>query len=332
MSGPAPAPRPQTPGSPGHPSGLQPAPASPYAPRRPTAAPGGVRAWVLAARVPTLSAAVAPVLVGAGAALRDGAWRPGVWLATLAASVLIQIGTNFANDLFDFRKGADTGQRLGPTRATQAGLLTERQMALGTVLAFGLAVLVGAYLARVGGWPIVAVGAAAIAAGVLYTAGPWPLGYHGLGDLFVFIFFGVAAVCGTYYLQAGTLKAGVLAASVPVGLTVTNILVVNNLRDIETDRAAGKRTLAVRVGASWTRRQYGLFLGLALAAPLLLWKVGQAGPAFWLPWLALPEGVRLARRVARESGPALNRVLKETSRFHLLYGALLGASMLGGSP
>lgn len=332
MSGPAPQARPGPPGGSGRAGTLPPAPATPYAQGRTAAAPGGLRAWVIAARVPTLSAAVAPVLVGAGAALRDGAWRPGVWLATLAASVLIQVGTNFANDLFDFRKGADTPERLGPTRATQAGLLSERQIAFGTLLAFGLAVLVGGYLARVGGWPIVAVGVAAIAAGVLYTAGPWPLGYHGLGDLFVFIFFGVVAVCGTYYLQAGTLKAGVLAASVAVGLTVTNILVVNNLRDIETDRAAGKRTLAVRIGARWTRRQYGLFLALALAAPVVLWQAGQAGPAFWLPWLAVPEAVRLARRVARESGPALNRVLKETSRFHLLYGFLLGASMLGGSP
>lgn len=292
--------------------------------------PGSWRAWLLAARVPTLSAAVAPVLVGTAAAASESGTLDGlVFAATLAASLLIQIGTNFANDLYDFRKGADTQQRLGPVRVTQTGLLSEAEVARGTLAVFGLAVLLGAYLASVGGWPVVVIGLASVASGVLYTAGPWPLGYHGLGDLFVFVFFGLVAVCGTYYLQAGTLTRLAVLASVPVGLTVTNILVVNNLRDIETDRASGKRTLAVRIGERATRLQYAFFAAVAYAMPLVMWMAGETGPLFWLPYLTLPVAWRLARRVMSERGPSLNAALKATSRLHLLLAALLSLALLG---
>ena len=288
------------------------------------------RAWVLAARIPTLSAAVAPVLVGSALAARDYPVRLPVFAAAMAASLLIQIGTNYANDLYDFRKGADMPGRLGPTRVTQTGLLSEREVAVGTAVVFGLAVLLGAYLATVGGWPIVAIGLASIAAGVLYTAGPWPLGYHGLGDLFVFLFFGLAAVSGTFYLHAGTVTPAAWVAAVAVGLPVTNILVVNNLRDIETDRAAGKRTLAVRMGERATRWQYAAFMAAAYAMPVVLWRLGASGPAFWLPWLSAPLAWQLVQQVMTQRGAALNAVLKGTSRLHLVYGVLLSLSFLLG--
>jgi 1,4-dihydroxy-2-naphthoate octaprenyltransferase len=209
-------------------------------------APARWRAWMLAIRVPTLSAAVVPVLVGSAIAARDNRFSSLIFIVVMCAALLIQIGTNLTNDLFDFQKGADTGTRLGPVRVVQAGLLSQREVAAGSALSFGLAILLGLYLAAVGGWPIVAIGLAAVASGIAYTGGPWPLGYHGLGDVFVFVFFGVVAVVGTFYLQSGNVTGAALIASLPVAMLVTAILVVNNLRDIDTDRLAGKRTLAVR--------------------------------------------------------------------------------------
>src|SRR5215472_8332682 len=184
----------------------------------------GWRAWMLAIRVPTLSAAVVPVLVGTALAIRNHCATALVFLAILCAALAIQIGTNLTNDLFDFQKGADTRERLGPVRVVQAGLLTQKQVAAASVLSFGLAIVLGLYLVRVGGWPIVAIGLAAMASGIAYTGGPWPLGYHGLGDVFVFIFFGLVAVTGTYYVQAGAFSYAALVAAVPVGLLITAIL------------------------------------------------------------------------------------------------------------
>lgn len=293
-----------------------------------TARPGQLHAWLMAVRVPTLSAAVVPVLAGTAAAMADGHFRALPFLAALGAAVLIQVGTNFANDYFDFLKGADTAERLGPVRVTQSGLLSPEAVRNATILTFVLAALIGLYLVAVGGWPILIVGLLSIAAGVLYTGGPWPLGYHGLGDLFVFVFFGVIAVTGTYYLHTGTVTLGALGSSVPVGCLVTAILVVNNLRDINTDRAAGKRTLAVRIGARATRIQYLLLLAVAYLAPPVRWALGSSLWAL-LPWLTLPLAVPLARRVLTAEGRALNPALKATARLHLLYGALFAASLLG---
>jgi 1,4-dihydroxy-2-naphthoate octaprenyltransferase len=291
--------------------------------------PAGWRVWLLAARVPTLVAAVAPVLVGTAAGAREAGFRPLPFLAALVAALLIQIGTNYANDLFDFLKGADTPDRAGPTRVTARGLVTPEQMRRAVILTFGLAVLVGLYLVWAGGWPILVIGLLSIACGLLYTAGPWPLAYLGLGDLFVFLFFGVIAVTGSAYLQAGRLSPLALAASVPVGLLVTNILVINNLRDIPTDRAAGKRTLAVRLGDRATRLQYALFLVIAYAAPPALWLSRLAGPAALLAWLSLPLAWWLGRAVlGGTSGPALNPVLKRTGQLHLLYSLLLAGGLL----
>lgn len=292
--------------------------------------PTHLGAWVLALRPATLPVAVVPVLVGTAAALAaENQFRLPVLVAALVASLLIQIGTNLANDLFDFKTGADTKERLGPVRVTQAGLLSPRQVGVGIVITFALSVLVGLYLIDVGGWPILLIGLLSIAAGILYTGGPWPLGYNGLGDLFVFLFFGVIAVVGTYYVQVDSVNAFALACSIPVGLLATAILIVNNLRDIETDRAAGKRTMAVRIGPKATRAQYALFVLGAYAVPVILWLTGLISGYFWLPWLTLPLAIRLARSMlSQTSGPALNGVLKQTAQLHLLFGLLFAGSLL----
>lgn len=283
----------------------------------------------MAARIPTLPAAVTPVLVGSAAAWSHGRFRPGVMLAALISSILIQIGTNFANDLFDFKKGADTEKRLGPVRVTQAGLLTPKQVEMGMWVTFGLAVVAGLYLIAVGGWPVLAIGLASIAAGILYTGGPWPLAYHGLGDVFTFIFFGVVAVCGTYFVHTGTIDVGAFVASLPVGMIVTAILVANNLRDIETDRLAGKRTLAVRLGARATKGQYIVMLALAYLIPVAMGINGWASSTlFWLPWLTLPMALRLIRVVLTQTGRDLIPALKGTGTLHLVFGLLFAASLL----
>src|SRR5215472_10332778 len=260
-------------------------------------APGSFGAWLLAARPATLSASVVPVLVGTAVAAAHGAFRPPVFAAALVAAVLIQVGTNLANDYFDHVKGADTDARLGPPRATQSGLLTTASVRRGMIATFGLAAFIGIYLVAIGGIPILLLGVLSILAAVLYTGGPWPLGYHGLGDLTVFVFFGVGAVLGTAYLQLGAVTGDALVAAVPVGLVVTAILVVNNLRDLDTDRAVGKRTLAVRVGRSATRVEYVLLLLGAYLVPLGLWLAGTHSPLAFLPWLTLPLAIFLGRAV-----------------------------------
>ncbi len=294
-----------------------------------TAAAARWRVWMLAIRVPTLSAAVVPVLVGSAIAARDNRFSSLIFIVVMCAALLIQIGTNLTNDLFDFQKGADTGARLGPVRVVQAGLLSQKQVAAGSALSFGLAILLGLYLAAVGGWPIVAIGLAAVASGIAYTGGPWPLGYHGLGDVFVFIFFGVVAVVGTFYLQSGNVTGAALIASLPVAMLVTAILVVNNLRDIDTDRQAGKHTLAVRFGREATQLEYSILVLGAYLVAALLWLGGANSAWAMLPWLTLPLGLRLVREVWRgEGGPALNRTLRRTAGLHLVFGILLAASFV----
>ncbi len=284
--------------------------------------------WLLAIRLPTLTAAVAPVFVGTAAAGAVDEFNPVVFAATLAAALLLQVGANLANDLFDFERGADTEDRLGPPRVTQLGLIPPGQVRVATFLAFGLAAVIGLYLAFVGGLPILALGIASILAGLAYTGGPWPLGYHGLGDVFVFLFFGLVAVIGTYYLQAEEVSSVAAIAAVPVAFTVTAILVVNNLRDIETDRAAGKRTLAVRLGDRGTRWQYTLLvLGPYATLPVLF--VAGGSPAVAAAALSLPLAAGLCRAVlSGTSGRDLNQVLKQTARFHLVFGVLLALGLL----
>jgi 1,4-dihydroxy-2-naphthoate polyprenyltransferase len=293
----------------------------------PPAHPGLLRAWLMAARPPTLPAAVVPVLVGTAAAARI-AFRPLPFLAALAAATLIQIGTNFANDYFDFRKGADTAERLGPMRVTQSGLIAPESVRTAMIVVFGLAALIGLYLVFAGGWPILIVGLLSIAAGVLYTGGPYPLAYHGLGDLFVFVFFGLVAVCGTAYLHIGAVPGAAWFAALPVALIVTAILVVNNLRDIDTDRAANKRTLAVLIGRGATRAEYLALVGAAYLLLPLGPLLGLTSAWALLPLLTLPLALPLVRTVLDEQGRPLNRALAGTGRLHLLFGILFAAGLL----
>ncbi len=286
-------------------------------------------AWWLAARPATLTAAVAPVLVGIAVVARDGAARPLAAGAALLTALLLQIGANFANDLFDFEKGADTEERLGPTRAVQSGLLSPSQMRTGTLWAFGAAALAGLVLVALGGWPIAVLGALAIAAGLGYTAGPWPLGYHGLGDLTVFFFFGVVAVAGTGFVQTHHLSALALAAALPMGFLVTSILAVNNLRDIDTDVRAGKRTLAVRMGRTNARRYTAALIGGAYPALAVLGIAFDTSAGILLPLLTLPWAARLMRTVlSRDDAPSLNGALVGCARLHAGFGTLLALGLL----
>lgn len=297
-----------------------------------TAAPTGARIWLLAARPATLAAAIAPVLVGTGAALHGGQeLHERLFIPILLAALLIQIGTNFANDVFDYRRGADTPERLGPLRVTQGGLVSQAQVLFATYLTFGLAALIGVYLILVaGGWPILLVGLVCILAGVLYTGGPWPYGYHGLGDVVCFLTFGVLAVLGTAYLQSHTITPLDLWASIPVGCLVTAILIVNNLRDIDTDRRSGKMTLAVRLGRSGTRLEFALCVGLAYLVVIGLGLAGMVGAWWWLPLLSLPVGAWLVRYVSRTEGRPLNQALKRTGQLHLLFAVLFAAALWPG--
>ena len=288
--------------------------------------PAGVRVWLLAARPRTLTAAVVPVLVGTAVAAAYGGFRPFPALAALLTAMCIQIGTNFANDFHDFQRGADTHERVGPQRVTQSGLVAPRTVRAAALGTFGVALVIGIYLAVVGGWPILITGLASIAAGWAYTGGPWPFGYHGLGDLFVFVFFGLVATAGTTYVQVHAVPQPAWIAAVPVGALATAILVVNNLRDIATDARAGKRTLAVRLGPDATRVEYVVLLVLAFAAPFVL--LPFARPWVLLPLATLPLAAGPLRLVFRGQGAELNAALGATARLQLAYGALLALGLV----
>jgi 1,4-dihydroxy-2-naphthoate octaprenyltransferase len=297
---------------------------------RQSATPGRVSplsAWLFAARPATLPAAIVPVVVGTAASGRGAHLRVSVFLAALAASILIQVGTNFSNDYFDYVRRADTETRLGPRRLIQLGIATPRRVLTAGLLCFALAALLGLYLISVGGWPILVIGLVSILSGLAYTGGPWPLAYHGLGDLFCFVCFGVLAVTGSAYLQTGTFTGWALAAAMPVGFLVTAILVVNNLRDIPTDRQAGKRTLAVILGPRGARTEYALLVLGAYLAPPVMWLAGHGSIALLLPWLSLPLAMRALRTVMVQEGPPLNMALKATGRLHLVFGLLFAAGL-----
>ena len=289
--------------------------------------PPKTSAWLLAIRPRTLPAATAPVVVGSGVAFLQNQFELLPALAALMGALLLQIGANLANDVFDYHKGADTAQRLGPTRVTQAGLLTPQQVLIGMWVTFGLASLAGAYLAWTAGWPVIAMGIASILAAIAYTGGPYPLGYNGLGEVFVFIFFGPVAVLGTYYVQALSISPLAIWSAVPVGLLITAILVVNNLRDIATDQAAGKRTLAVRLGARATRLEYLILVSIAYLLPAIL---SLTGPVPWLAnlvWLSLPMAVSMVNKVNTLTGRPLNSVLAGTGQLTLVHSFLYAAGL-----
>lgn len=270
--------------------------------------------WLSASRPRTLVAAVVPVAVGLAVARRGGALDLSIAAATLVAALLIQIATNFANDYFDFQKGADGPDRLGPRRVSGEPGAADA-IKRGTMVVVVLAALVGLFLVQHGGWPILLIGVTSLAAAIAYTGGPYPLAYHGLGDVFVFVFFGPVAVGGTYLLQRGALDSPVLLAAVPVGCLAVALLVVNNLRDIVSDRRVGKRTLAVRMGAPATRWQYAALISGAFLATLAV--------GVWLPLAVLPLALREVALVWRRAGAELNASLAGTARLHLLFGVLL---------
>lgn len=282
------------------------------------------RVWWMAARPKTLWAASAPVLMGTAMAWDSGVFRGPSALCALLGALLIQIGTNYANDYFDHRKGTDTAERIGPLRVTQAGLVSPGAMLNATALLFALALIPGAYLVYRGGWPLVAIGLLSILFGILYTAGPAPLGYTGLADLFVLVFFGPVAVGGTYYVQALNLPVDAAVAGLAPGFLSVALLTVNNLRDIDGDRAAGKRTLAVRFGRGFARAEYLLSVLLAcVAVPLyLVWRL----PSHKLSLLALCTLVVAVPAVhtvfTRNEGPALNGALAHTGRLLILFSVL----------
>jgi 1,4-dihydroxy-2-naphthoate polyprenyltransferase len=288
-----------------------------------------LRLWLVAARPRTLPAAVAPVLVGTSLAASEDVFKPLRFAAALLGSIFIQIGTNLANDYSDARRGADTEDRLGPVRVTAGGLMPPRRVLIGTWVAFGIAVAAGCYLAAVAGWQLLVVGVVSIAAGVLYTGGPRPYGYEGLGELFVFIFFGLVAVGGSYFVQTEELRWEAVALGVPVGLLAAAVLVVNNVRDIETDRRAGKRTLAVRLGRERAVRVYAVMLALAFLAVSIIAIVGDLEAWILLALLSMPLAIPLAPTLStRRDGPALNKLLADTGRLLAVFSLLLSAGLL----
>lgn len=287
------------------------------------------RVWWLAARPKTLPAAFAPVLIGTAMALADGVAHGPAAAAALLGALLIQIGTNFANDYFDFVNGADTAARTGPARMVQSGLVEPAAMRRAALLTFGAAALVGVYLVARGGWPVLWIGVLSIASGLLYTGGPRPLGYLGFGELFVLVFFGPVAAGGTYYVQALTLDGAVLLAGLAPGLLSVAILTVNNLRDIDTDALAGKRTLAVRFGPAFARWEYLLALVLASLLPLGFALTGHAHGLIALPTLTLVAALPAIRTVFRSRDPAtLNDTLARTGQLLVLHAVLFSIGWL----
>ncbi len=288
-------------------------------------------AWMAAARPKTLPASLAPVGLGVALAVQDGVFRPDIAAAAVVTALFLQLASNLANDYFDFQRGADGPDRLGPPRACQMGWLAPRQVATATVVTVALACASGLYLVMHAGWVLAAIGAAAVVSAVAYTGGPWPLGYLGLGDVVVFVFFGPVAVIGTYWLQARRVSAGAIVGGVAVGALVTAILVVNNLRDRRGDAKVGKRTLAVRLGAAATRVQYSVLLAVGTLTPAIAALLGVVAPG-WASSLALtPLAFALDRQVRRRDGRDLNPMLGATAGLALVAAMVIGAfGNLGG--
>ena len=291
----------------------------------------GVRIWIMAARLRTLPAAVAPVLVGTSLAWTDRDLRVGGFIAALVGAIFIQVGTNLSNDYSDARRGADAEDRLGPVRVTAGGLVPPRQVLVATYVSFGAAVLCGVYLVILAGPILLAIGAASILAGVLYTGGPRPYGYEGLGEVFVFAFFGIVAVTGSYFVQTKHLIWEAFVLAVPVGLLAASILLVNNIRDVDTDRRAGKRTLAVRLGRDGARTLYTVCVLAAFPLALVPWIAGSLGPTLLLPLAALPLAVPVIMSVRTHTdGPSLNQALANTGLLQLTFCVLLAGGLLAG--
>lgn len=284
--------------------------------------------WILASRPKTLPAAVVPVMVGSALAIQQGKFYPIYSIIALLCSLFIQIGTNFTNDLYDHLKGADTEKRKGPIRVLSAGLISVKEMKSAIILVFGLTFILGLYLVYVTDWKILAIGIFSIIAGLAYTAGPYPLAYHGLGDLFVFLFFGIIGTMGTFYLHHLKFTTVSFLVSLPVGALITNILIVNNYRDIEEDKQAGKNTLAVILGRDFSRYEYIFFLLLSFFVPSVLYFEFKFNETIFLPYLTLPMAIILVKMIFNYQGQQLNKTLEFSAKYSALYGLLFSAGMI----
>jgi 1,4-dihydroxy-2-naphthoate polyprenyltransferase len=289
--------------------------------------PSRLKIWFLAARPKTLTAAFMPVIVGSALAIRDGSFDASIAAVALFCALMIQIGSNFANDLFDYKAGADTKERKGPLRVVAANLVTPAAMTRATTTVFTLAFLGGLYLVSVAGTPILVVGLLSIAAAIAYTGGPFPLGYKGWGDAMAFVFFGLIGTMGTYYVHALQLTVPALFASVPVGALITNILIVNNYRDADTDAKAGKRTTAVIFGKKFARAEYAALLFAAFAVPPALWLFYDFSAWIALPFASFPLGLRVLAMLNTLEGTELNLALEQSAKLVLLYGVLFAIGL-----
>ncbi len=289
--------------------------------------PTSLQAWMLAIRPKTLPAGAVPVILGSALAAVDGQFRFLPALVALICALGIQVATNFINEIYDFRKGADTAERLGPTRTVAAGIISEKTMIKVSASLVGTVFLLGLYLVYTSGWPILVVGLLSLLFAWAYTGGPYPIAYSGLGDLFVFVFFGLVAVGGTYYVQADALSLPVLLAAVAPGAFSVNILLVNNIRDIATDRTVGKMTLPARIGGEWARKLYIALTVVAFLVPVFLFLSGYS-PWGMLSLLSAPLAFSMIRQLYASEGRALNNVLAGTGKLMTLHGLLFAAGLL----
>lgn len=285
-------------------------------------------AWILALRPRTLPAALVPVLVGSSIAVHDNTFKPLAAVVALFCAILIQIGTNFVNDLFDFLHGTDKKDRIGPLRVVTSGLISVNEMKLGIITVFGLSLLLGMYLVYTAGWEILLIGVISILAGIAYTAGPFPLAYNGLGDIASFLFFGLIGTVGTYYVQANEISTFAFWSSIPVGALITNILVVNNYRDREEDQSNGKNTLAVLLGETFTRLQYVFFMIVSYAILFVVFFTYKNSYWVFLPIISLPLSIKLIKMIFTLRGRELNKTLELTAKLSALYGLLFAAGIL----
>lgn len=286
------------------------------------------RVWIIASRPKTLLAAFVPVVVGSSIAYHDGKFKFDIALVTLLCAIMIQIGTNFVNDLYDFIKGADGEKRSGPERVVSSGSLSIKEMEKGILFIFSLCFVLGFYLVSVSGWIILLIGIISIIAGIAYTAGPFPLAYNGLGDIASFIFFGFVGTMGTYYVQTKELSELVFWSSIPVGALITNILVVNNYRDRSEDKLIGKNTLAVILGEKYTRIQYVLFMLFSYGIPVFVYLTFKNNIIIFLPFLSLPLAIKLIKKIYSLRGSELNKTLELTAKLSALYGFLFALGIL----
>lgn len=285
-------------------------------------------AWILASRPKTLLAALVPVIIGTSIAIYSGKENFLAALIALICSVLIQVGTNFVNDLYDFLSGADNEERKGPVRVLASNLITTKEMKTAIIIVFIVTFILGLYLVHISTYITLLIGLLSIFAGIAYTAGPYPLAYNGLGDVFVFLFFGVIGTVGTYYVQAVEVTPLAFWASIPVGALITNILVVNNYRDIEEDRTVGKNTLSVKMGKKFTRYQYLVFVVLSYLVLFVVYFTFKRSIYIFLPFLTIPMAVKLIKMIFTYQGEQLNKTLELTAKLSAIYGLLFAVGIL----